>query len=224
MLYVLLLRVIATPTLKINGRAHRSLNDRYSPPTYGISGSCYPLHNGRETGLSSFLLQRYLRLCRLRRKDRSPHSRTKTSLVLIWRAAQAQCEQAVDTFCKDDDSGDLDLEIMKRDLDPIIHRGSRGEERRSLLEWANDLYRPRTSFLLFMSGALPAPQQAPSTHHTRSSLQCFVGKPGILELIGNFIGVIVGREARIVRRLTELLPGVMAELDARQAAADRALK
>ena len=39
------------------------------------------------------------------------------------------------------------------------------------------------------------------------------GKSGILELIGGYIGILRGREARIVRQLTELLPDVIIELD-----------
>ena len=39
------------------------------------------------------------------------------------------------------------------------------------------------------------------------------GKSGILNLIGDYIGIMRGREARIIRQLTELLPGVMVEID-----------
>ena len=46
-------------------------------------------------------------------------------------------------------------------------------------------------------------------------LEVFAGKSGILELIGDYVGILRGREARIVRQLAELLPGVTAELDAR---------
>ena len=46
-------------------------------------------------------------------------------------------------------------------------------------------------------------------------LAVFAGKSGILELMGGYTGHILGRETRIVRQLTELLPGVIAELDRR---------
>ena len=39
------------------------------------------------------------------------------------------------------------------------------------------------------------------------------GKSGILNLIGDYIGIMRGRAARIIRQLTELLPGVMVEID-----------
>ena len=42
------------------------------------------------------------------------------------------------------------------------------------------------------------------------------GKRGILELIGDYAGIMRGREARIIRQLTELLPGVIEELENRK--------
>ena len=44
-------------------------------------------------------------------------------------------------------------------------------------------------------------------------LAVFAGKSGILELIGDYIAIVRGQEARIIRQLTELLPDVIAELD-----------
>jgi hypothetical protein len=38
------------------------------------------------------------------------------------------------------------------------------------------------------------------------------GKSGVLKLIENYVGIMRGREARIIRNLTELLPGVMNDL------------
>ena len=112
---------------------------------------------------------------------------------------------------KDDDSGELDVETMKQDLG--VDRSWLARERKALLEWAVDLHRPRTSFLLFLSGALSDNQQhAPSTRRTVSPLQLLGGKPGILELIGDYVGFVLGREARIIRQLTEMLPKVFAEL------------
>ena len=46
-------------------------------------------------------------------------------------------------------------------------------------------------------------------------VEVFAGKSGIFEVIGDYVGILRGREARIVRQLAELLPGVTAELDAR---------
>ena len=49
--------------------------------------------------------------------------------------------------------------------------------------------------------------------HRVCNLTVFSGKSGILELIGAYVGTVRGREARIVRQLTELLPDVIIELD-----------
>ena len=49
-------------------------------------------------------------------------------------------------------------------------------------------------------------------------LEVFAGKSGILELIGDYVGLLRGHEARIVRQLAELLPGMTAEIDAKLAA------
>ena len=114
-------------------------------------------------------------------------------------------------LCKDDDSGELDVEIMKQDLDPV-YLILRCQERKLLLEWANDLHRPRTSFLLFLSGALSAPQHAYRTRRS-SPLKNLSGKLGVMELIGEYVGFVRGREARIVRQLTEMLPNLFPELD-----------
>ena len=47
-------------------------------------------------------------------------------------------------------------------------------------------------------------------------LAVFAGKSGILELIGDYVGIMRGREARIIRQLTELLPGLIEELENRR--------
>ena len=51
-------------------------------------------------------------------------------------------------------------------------------------------------------------------------LAVFSGKSGILELIGDYVGIMRGREARIVRQLTELLPGLVVEVASEQAESD----
>ena len=111
-------------------------------------------------------------------------------------------------LCKGNDSGDLDVEIMRRDIGGGLPWRIR--ERKALLEWANGLHRPRTSFLLFLSGTLSSPQQHPcNTRRTASPLQLLGGKPGILELIGDYVGFVRGREACIIRQLTEMLPDLI---------------
>ena len=103
-------------------------------------------------------------------------------------------------LCKDDNSGDLDVGIMQQDLDPRY-------ERNRLLEWANELHRARISFLLFLSGALSsAPQHAYRTRRNTSPVKVLSGKSGILELIFDYTGVIRGREAYVVKQLTEMVP------------------
>ena len=109
-------------------------------------------------------------------------------------------------LCKDDDSGELDVEIMKQDLGGVVPW--RVQERKALLEWATDLHRARTSSLLFLSGALSRPKHAYRTRRNVSHVQLLGGKPGIRELIGDYVGFVRGREARIIRRLTEMLPNL----------------
>ena len=113
-------------------------------------------------------------------------------------------------LCKDDDSGDLDIEIMRRDLGGAYPWLAKG--RKALLEWANDLHRARTSFLLFLSGALSWPKHACNTRRTVSPLRLMAGKSGIFETIGDYVGIVCGREARIIRQLTEMLSKLIAEL------------
>ena len=122
-------------------------------------------------------------------------------------------------LCKDDDSGELDVEIMKQDLGGVVPW--RVQERKALLEWATDLHRARTSSLLFLSGALSRPKHAYRTRRNVSHVQLLGGKPGIRELIGDYVGFVRGREARIIRRLTEMLPnlfGSIQQLDGKQGA------
>ena len=111
-------------------------------------------------------------------------------------------------LCKNDGSGDLDVEIMKQDLSPITLR--RVQNRKALLEWANDLHRARTSFFLFLSGALSSvPQHAHHTRRNGSPVKVLSGKSGVLELISAYTGVVRGRDAKIIRQLTELLPDLI---------------
>ena len=56
--------------------------------------------------------------------------------------------------------------------------------------------------------------------HRVGPLAAFCGKSGILELIGDYVGIMRGREARIIRQLTELLPGVIKESENRESDGD----
>ena len=107
-------------------------------------------------------------------------------------------------LCKDDDSGNLDVEIMKRDLD-LARNVFRFQERKLLLEWADDLHRARTSFLLFLYACL--------TRRSSSPVRILSGESGVLEIICDYTGIVCGREAKIIHQLTELLPDLNRELN-----------
>ena len=125
-------------------------------------------------------------------------------------------------LCRDDESGKLDVEIAWQDLGVRYGRKSRSfKERKALLEWATDLHRPRTSFLLFLSGSHSRPKSACNTHQNVSPLQLLDGKPGIMELIGDYVGFVRGREARIVRQLTKLMPGLIQQDGGKQGAMEK---
>jgi len=125
-------------------------------------------------------------------------------------------------LCKNDESGKLDIETAWEDLCVRYGRTSPSfQERKALLEWATDLHRPRTSFLLFLSGAYSAPKDACSTRQNVPPLQLLAGKPGILELIGDYVGFVRGREARIVRQLTKLMPGLIQQDGGKQGAMEK---
>ena len=109
-------------------------------------------------------------------------------------------------LCKDADSGDLDIEVMKEDLHTKSSHVGLVQETKALLEWATELHRPRTSFLLFLSGTVSRPKHVYSTRRTVSPLKLLGGKPGIRELIGDYVGFVRGREAKIIRQLTEMFP------------------
>ena len=123
-------------------------------------------------------------------------------------------------MCKDFQSGELDIDVMKKDLRGdmyFYHQADlrkRIEERKLLLDWANDLRQARTSFLLFLSGTLSLPNHAGSTRRSASPLRTLSGKAGVLRSIGDYVGIVCGSEARIIRKLTELLPDLNRELDA----------
>ena len=112
-------------------------------------------------------------------------------------------------ICESNGSGELDAEVMEEDLGDSMrifdHGNSR--EREKLFEWAQELYQRREPFVVFLKGSLSRPKL--HSYHTRGSsspLRILSGNPGILERIGDFAGIVRGREARIVRQLVEVLP------------------
>ena len=134
-------------------------------------------------------------------------------LAFLTNTKQHVCKWLIlnGALCKDDDSGELDLETMKHGLGADYVRLAR--ERKALLEWATDLHRARTSSLLFLSGALSRPKHTYSTRRNVSPVQLLAGKSGTLELIGDYVGFVRGREARIIRQLTEMLPDMLPDFD-----------
>ena len=118
-------------------------------------------------------------------------------------------------LCESNGSGELDAEVMEQDLGDsgrIFDHGHR--KREMLLEWAQDLHQCRKSFVVFLKGTLSRPKL--HSYHTRRSsspLRILSGNPGILERIGDFAGIVRGREARIVRQLVEVLPDFNEELE-----------
>ena len=155
-------------------------------------------------------------------------------------------------LCKNDDTGDLDVDLMKSSLNRarLNHFEGSAEERPELLKWAREHHQSRSSFDVVLMGTLSTPtysaaklrdalmarigeraadrilQIAPPDQYRLLwddlfprrvyPLAAFSGKNGILELIGDYVDIMRGREARIIRQLTELLPGVIEELENRR--------
>jgi hypothetical protein len=148
-------------------------------------------------------------------------------------------------LCKDDDSGELGVDLMR---DCLNQADGSAEERPELLKWAREHHQPRVAFHMFLMGTLSKSEYSATKLRdalmakidTSSAVdrilanipsdQCRLlwddlfpsrvcplaaisGKSGILELIGDYVGIMRGREARIIRQLTELLPGVIEEID-----------
>ena len=158
-------------------------------------------------------------------------------------------------LCKDDDTGDLDVGLMRQSFNRF--EGSQRERRRrpELLKWAREHHQSRSSFSVFLMGTLSKPQYSATNlrnkllarnrsekvvdrllkntppdeyrllwddlfAHRVCPLVVFSGKSGILELIGDYVGIMRDREARIIRQLTELLPDVIEELESRESGGD----
>ena len=152
-------------------------------------------------------------------------------------------------LCKDDGSSDLDLGLVKKDLndgEECI------EERQMLLEWANEHQQDREAFFVFLMGthsyryrehspsalrkllltrllseratdqileSLPSNQHKQlwgnivGEMHRLCPANRLVGASGVLEMIADYVGIVRGREARIIRQLTEILSDLKVRLD-----------
>ena len=116
-------------------------------------------------------------------------------------------------LCQDgNESGMLDVGIIKTSFGRAskfqLSRKRFANARKDLLEWAVELHQTRTSFFSFLCGTLSR-QEGKAT----SPIACLGGESGITELVADYLGVIRGREARIIRQLVELLPGIYTELE-----------
>ena len=200
--------------LYVQGADTQNENVKFSPmylaAVRGHTGVCKWLH---DHGAAQDVMRRLF----TGTTDRSPlsftfHRYQDFSRWLILKGA----------LCKDFQSGELDIDVMKKDLGRHLFFGVRSgsgtrrfsEERKLLLDWANDLHQARASFLLFLSGTLSPPNHAGRTRRSSSSLRNLNGHTGALQTIGDYVGIVRGREARIIRQLTELLPDLNRELDA----------
>jgi len=120
-------------------------------------------------------------------------------------------------FCRDDwlvlnGAGLLDVDKVTAILGRLSREDSKrvtyANARRHLLEWAVERHETRTSFLTLLNGTLSQREGKIS-----SSLVSLDGTSGILELVADYSGILRGREARIVRHLVELLPGIYRKLE-----------
>ena len=194
------------------------------------------------------------RCCQGCYKEKRRWSYTALSVSFVeWRSRNMSRWLILNgALCKDDDSGELEVEIMMRDLGR--YRAS-AKEQPYLLKWAREHHQSRSSVNVFLMGTLSVPTYSSEAklreslfariHSTEAvdrllrhtppdeypllwgeifpqrvgcPLEVFAGKSGILELIGDYVGLLRGHEARIVRQLAELLPGMTAEIDAKLAA------
>ena len=116
-------------------------------------------------------------------------------------------------FCRDGNvSGDIDVKTIKFNMGRLVNT-SDGREgfadiRRALLEWAVELHESRISFLTFLRGTL-----ARVEGKAASPLACLGGQSDIIGLVAEYSGLILGREARIIRQLVEVLPRIYRELE-----------
>lgn len=108
-------------------------------------------------------------------------------------------------LCKNSDSGDLDADVVWQDVESHFSRMAEMpcaiEWKNDLLEWATNLCQDRYSVLLFLSGTLPPTKQ----DHSSSMVRMLRGKPGVLELVYGYTGVVCGREAKIVYQLAQII-------------------
>lgn len=99
--------------------------------------------------------------------------------------------------CQDyNDSGQIDVVVLKRDLSI--------ESRPMFLSWAQDELKIRNNFLFFLYGT--------STSQHKQQHYFFNGnKSGIMENIADYVGIVRGRDLRIIRQLAYILSTLIQE-------------
>jgi len=119
-------------------------------------------------------------------------------------------------LCKDDGSGEVDMGVLRREFGPSssgLFGDCNARKRGQLLEWANELHQRRSPFHTLMLGSSRPKTHSYPTRKSFSPVRMLGGNPGILALIGDFAGIVRGREARIIRQLTEVLPDFNKDLE-----------
>lgn len=112
--------------------------------------------------------------------------------------------------CSNVATGEIDREVLRRDLDS--HRY--WDERSRLLEWARSYVQTHHNFMVFLGGTLSdnnceerKSDANEQQEDSSSPLQSLRGKPGVFELIADYVGF--GRSKRDLR----LMRGFAAELE-----------
>jgi hypothetical protein len=99
--------------------------------------------------------------------------------------------------CQDyNDSGQIDEVVLKRDLSI--------ESRPMFLSWAQEELKIRNNFLFFLYGTS-------ISQHKQQHLFFNGNKSGIMENIADYVGIVRGRDLRIIRQLADILSTLIQE-------------
>ena len=121
-------------------------------------------------------------------------------------------------LCAEDGTGELDMDILKQELgsgtSPRLFGDHNARKREMILKWADELHQRRGPFHAFLFGTISRPKvHSYPTRKSLSPLRNLGGQPGVLQVISDFAGIVRGREARIIRQLTAVLPDFNRELE-----------
>ena len=84
-------------------------------------------------------------------------------------------------LCKDEGTGDLDIDLMKHSLSQTDFDDDSARERPELLKWAREHHQSRSSFDVFVMGTLPAP--AYSATKLRNELLVRIRSEDVVDMI-----------------------------------------